>query len=145
MDAQRYNPLDDLPISIRDNLSPAPSHFSHITDTPHNQQVMSPTGVTPHTPSPQQQHQQQQAPAEAPAIVFRSMAQLQVPGEIMSSLQKLASVNLEGLQDLDNLRHGVNMLASELTGRTEKLSAALAAVAQLSTTSGIRSSQRLES
>ncbi|CAE7540631.1 RE1 [Symbiodinium natans] len=60
------------------------------------------------------------------------MAQLQIPSEILHSLQHLANVNLGGLQDLDTLRQGMGMLAQELNVRTESLSKAVTAVADLS-------------
>ena len=135
MASSNYDSLDDVPFSIRQQLaSPTPSHFSNVSDSGHNlSQVMSPTGAYPQTHiTSSAQQQQQHADAEAPAILFRSMAQLQIPSEILHSLQHLANVNLGGLQDLDTLRQGMGMLAQELNVRTESLSKAVTAVADLS-------------
>ena len=135
MAMQSYDHLDDVPHSIRLHMSsPAPSHFSSVSDSGHNlSQVMSPTGAYPHTDTTASASQQH-ANAEAPAILFRSMAQLQIPTEILHSLQHLASVNLGGLQDLDTLRQGMSLLAQELNVRSESLSKAVTAVATLSST-----------
>ena len=54
----------------------------------------------------------------------------------MSQLQTLASINLEGLQDLDTMRAATQTLAQEISSRSETLAAAIQAVAQL--TAGVR-------
>ena len=143
-----YDPLDDLPWSIRQTrlrsleTSPNPSHFSLVSNTPethYNQQVMSPNAnpthsalnasatlaSTPQQPQPSQQQTERQ-------IWIRSLSQVTIPDGILSQLQALASINLEGLQDMETMRIATQTLAQEISSRTENLASAIQALAQLS-------------
>ena len=146
-----YDPLDDLPWSIRQSRfrvvenSPDPSHFSIVSNTPEStrhQQVMSPNAgpnypeqhATASTaPALQQQQRQTQTGDQ---IGIRSLSQVTIPDSILSQLRTLASINLEGLQDLDTMRAATQTLAQEISSRSETLAAAIQAVAQL--TAGVR-------
>ena len=142
-----YDPLDDLPWSIKQSRlqtihgSPHPSHFSIVSNTPessHQQQVMSPNATPTHpdpatptitAPASQQQQSQQQADSQ---IWIRSLSQVAIPDVILSRLQALASINLEGLQDMETMRTATQTLAQEISSRTENLASAIQALAQLS-------------
>ena len=120
--APKYNPLDDVPHSVRQNLSqPSPS-YSIVTDSGspdgHPQtQVMSPNApITPLITTA--------AAATADQVQFRlqQMLQIQTPADIIRMLHAGHDVNQEAktvrVRDVQN---NVHRVASELEARTDHL------------------------
>ena len=133
-----YNSLDDLPISIRRNLgSPAPTHYSVVTNTPspnpHNRQVMSPNLTTSHdttTPSASTtppalaaaaEEQQQQAGV----VTVQQMTRISLPADTLRAFQTSIGEDLSFAADI---QAAVTELSSRVQYRTEILAGAVGSI-----------------
>ena len=129
-----YSHLDDVPFQVRRRMlqSPAPSHYSIVTNSPsplpHNQQVMSPNPLaTPDTP----QHPTTAAAAEhqqgGSFVTMRSMTQVELPADVLRSFTTSISDDLSFAADI---QAALIELASRIQYRTEVLGSALGEVGQ---------------
>ena len=138
-----YDPLDDVPHSVRVNISSPrpPSHYSIVTATPsptwtHDQQVMSPSAplgqdsalsVNQHLQQQQQHQNASSATASAAdlradgSVMFKSLSQVIIPPDLISRLEALQRLELGQLADLDHVRHSMQGMADELFRRSELL------------------------
>ena len=133
-----YNSLDDLPISIRRNLgSPAPTHYSVVTNTPspnpHNRQVMSPNLTTSHdttTPSASTtppalaaaaEEQQQQASV----VTVQQMTRVSLPADTLRAFQTSIGEDLSFAADI---QAAVTELSSRVQYRAEILASAVGSI-----------------
>ena len=122
--ASDYNHLDDVPMSVRQNLAQSSPAISIITDThspegAHQTQVMSPNApsISLLTSTPAAA-----ASTEMIQLRFQQMLQMQAPADLVRMLQSGQGVNAEAKTAKD-VQGNVNKVAMELEYRTEKLAA----------------------
>ena len=123
-----YNPLDDVPHTIRERLSPTPSHFSIVTSSspgphnPHNlQEVMSPNPLSPHN-TMQTAAAAATAESRSSEVVFRSMSQVTLPADLLQNLRDNISFDLGAVEDIraaltevnDRLNYRTNLLGQAM-------------------------------
>ena len=119
-----YSPLDDVPFSVRMNLtqSPAPTHYSMVSATPSpetraviNQQVMSPTTTGPVN------HPENAGLMSA--TLQQQRLHLQIPSEVLREFQQSAAFDSSVLSDLraafqelhDRVNHRTSILGQATT------------------------------
>ena len=128
-----YSHLDDVPHSIRQQRmlqSPAPSHYSIVTNTPsplpHNRQVMSPNPLsTPQHPTSATAAAEHQSGGSF--VTMRSMTQVELPAEVLRSFTTSISDDLSFAADI---QAALIELASRIQYRTEVLGSAVGEVGQ---------------
>ena len=127
MPPSTYNPLDDVPHSVRQNISQASPSYSIVTDSsnPDGQQqsqVMSPNApITPilmHAAA---------ASADQVQMRLQQMIQLQAPADVIRMLHGGHEVNADA-KTVRDVQNNVHRVASELEARTERLAACLSSL-----------------
>ena len=118
--APKYNPLDDVPHSVRQNLTQASPCYSIVTDsgspdgTPHSQ-VMSPNPpITPLIMTAAA------ASADQVQLRLQQMLQIQAPADIIRMIHAGHEVNQEA-KTVRDVQNNVHRVASELEARTDRL------------------------
>ena len=127
MPPSSYNPLDDVPHSVRQNISQASPSYSIVTDSSNldgqqQSQVMSPTApITPilmHAAA---------ASADQVQMRLQQMIQLQAPADVIRMLHGGHEVNADA-KTVRDVQNNVHRVASELEARTERLAACLSSL-----------------
>ena len=127
MPPSTYNPLDDVPHSVRQNISQVSPAYSIVTDSSnpdgqHQSQVMSPNAPI----NPILMHA---AAASADQVQMRlqQMIQLQAPADVIRMLHGGHEVNADA-KTVRDVQNNVHRVASELEARTERLAACLSSL-----------------
>ena len=132
MSNKNYDPLDDVPLSIRQSMvvqpQPSPS-YSVITDrmTPegHPQsQVMSPNA---HNTASPLLIQAAAATADQVQLRFQQMLQIQAPADFVRMLHAGQTVNSDA-KPVKDVQNNVHRIATELETRTERLASCLSSL-----------------
>ena len=118
--APKYNPLDDVPHSVRQNLAQPSPCYSIVTDSgspdgPPQTQVMSPNApITPLIMTAAA------ASADQVQLRLQQMLQIQAPADIIRMLHAGHEVNQEA-KTVRDVQNNVHRVASELEARTDRL------------------------
>ena len=131
MPTSNYDPLDDVPLSIRQSMAAQPSpSYSVITDSmtpegPQQSQVMSPNAhMQASTPLI---IQAAAATADQVQLRFQQMLQIQAPADLVRMLHAGQVVNSEA-KTVKDVQNNVHRIATELETRTERLASCLSSL-----------------
>ena len=148
MPTTNYDPLDDVPLSIRQSMATQPSpSCSVITDSmtpegPQQSQVMSPNAHT--QASTPLIIQAAAATADQVQLRFQQMLQIQAPADLVRMLHAGQVVNSEAktVKDVqNNVQNNVHRIATELETRTERLASCLSSLTSDMETLSLQSEQ----